>query len=484
MSPPIREVRTTPLERLAPARDQTKHLHVPEERDPPDLRTRVLAILRRHGTSTVSFQLLEEGFRYFFDGNDLDTGFVAYLDTGGAWVAGGAPVAPRGREAVVARAFVAAAQRAGRRACFFGVECESLPALGLNAIRVGEQPIWDPRTWDDALAGSASLRYQLRRARSKGVRVRAVAPPDLADAASPARRGIERVIDRWQRARPMAPMGFLVDLQPFSDAEERMAFVAERGGRVVGFLVAVPVFARNGWFFEDLLRADDAPNGTAELLFDAAMREAASRGATMATLGLAPLAGDVPRVLAMIRDLSTWLYDFRGLHAFKRKLAPERWEPVHLCAPTPPWVALYDALVAFARGSMLRFGLHTLLRGPKLVVHALAIALAVWTLLLAAASPAHWFPSHAMKWVWILANLLVLAGLGALGRRYRSQLAIAVAVLVTLDAGATCAEALAYNVSRVASALDVVVVATACAGPLLASLTLWGMVRRRRERRA
>jgi phosphatidylglycerol lysyltransferase len=469
---------------LAPARHRAQNLQVPEELDLPDPRKRVLAILRRHGTSTVSFQLLEDGFRYFFDGDGVDAGFVAYLDTGGAWVAGGAPVAPRGREAVVAQAFVGAAQRAGRRACFFGVESESLPALGGNAIRVGEQPIWDPRTWDQALAGSASLRYQLRRARSKGVRVRAVAPAELADPASLTRRGIERVIERWQRARPMAPMGFLVDLQPFSDAAERMAFVAERGGRVVGFLVAVPVFARDGWFFEDLLRADDAPNGTAELLFDTAMRVAASRGATMATLGLAPLAGDVPRVLAMVRDLSTWLYDFRGLHAFKRKLAPERWEPVFLCAPTPTWLALYDALVAFARGSMLRFGLHTLLRGPKVVVHALAIALAVWTLVLCGASPTHWFPSHAAKWAWVLANLLVLAGLGTLGRRHRPHLAVAIAALVTLDAGATCAEALAYNVSRVASALDVVVVATACAGPLVASLALWGMVRRRRERAA
>ena len=53
-------------------------------------RQRVLSLLRAFGWNATSFQLLEPGLRYWFH----EHGCVAYVDTGRAWVAGGAPVAP------------------------------------------------------------------------------------------------------------------------------------------------------------------------------------------------------------------------------------------------------------------------------------------------------------------------------------------------------------------------------------------------------
>ena len=78
------------------------------------------------------------------------------------------------------------------------------------------------------------------------------------------------------------------------------------------------------------------------------------------TLGLAPLAGAVPRPLRLARAVSTPLYDFRGLRAFKAQLSPARWEGVYVVSPGSPWLALRDALRAFAGGSLLRFGVRTL----------------------------------------------------------------------------------------------------------------------------
>ena len=56
-----------------------------------DPRVRALALLKRHGYNATSFQTLERGFRYWFDG---DEACVAYADTGSAWVVAGAPIAP------------------------------------------------------------------------------------------------------------------------------------------------------------------------------------------------------------------------------------------------------------------------------------------------------------------------------------------------------------------------------------------------------
>src|SRR5262249_27262770 len=115
----------------------------------------------RHGWEATSFQLLGPAFAHWLDGAD---GLVGYADTGGAWVAGGAPAAPAPRLAAAAREFVAHARAGGRRACFFAADARLAEATGWRAIRIGVEPSWDPRRWGAVLAGHASLRYQLRRA--------------------------------------------------------------------------------------------------------------------------------------------------------------------------------------------------------------------------------------------------------------------------------------------------------------------------------
>lgn len=64
------------------------------------------------------------------------------------------------------------------------------------------------------------------------------------------------------------------------------------------------------------------------------------------------------------------------MHAFKAKLRPERWEPVYLAAPARPYVALGAGLSAFARGSLVRFGVRTLAQRPWLAALALALVVA------------------------------------------------------------------------------------------------------------
>ena len=143
-------------------------------------RARALALLKRHGWNATSFQILEPGFRYWFAPDDA---CVGYVDTGAAWIAAGAPVADDAALARAAEGFVAAARAAGRRAAFFATEDRIArdPAQDeLVALRIGEQPVWDPAAWDDAVKATRSLREQLRRARAKGVVVRALPAAELA----------------------------------------------------------------------------------------------------------------------------------------------------------------------------------------------------------------------------------------------------------------------------------------------------------------
>lgn len=444
-------------------------------RDAAAERARALALLRLHGWNTTSFQLLEPGTQYFFD--PAGEGFVGYIDTGSAWVAGGAPVAPEGQLAGVAARFVAAASAQGRRASFFAAAERFVVASGYPAVLIGEQPTWDPRAWPAVVASSSSLRAQLRRPGKHGVRVRVVDPAELAETGA-LRRQLDAIVEGWLRRKPMAPMGFLVDVHPFTFAAERICAVAESGSEVLAFLTAVPVYARDAWLFEDLLRLPGAPNGTAEALIDAVMRETAARGACMVTLGLAPLSGDVPRGLAWIREVARPLYDFAGVRAFKARLRPDAWEPIYLVVPPGRWAwpALVDALRAFAHGSFLAFGLRTLSRGPPFVVWGLIGALVAWIPVLAFAEPSRWFPRPWVQHAWVGFDVGLGLLLIALARRYRPGLAVVALTLVTADTLVTTIEALVWNVPRAEGTLELLCVGVACLGPALGALALRGMI--------
>jgi phosphatidylglycerol lysyltransferase len=451
----------------------------------PSERPRVLALLNEHGWNATSFQVLEEGFHYWFHDQEA---CVAYVDTGRAWVAAGAPVATTARLGAVAEAFMRAGAAAGRRVSFFATERRFIPGPGLRAMLIGEQPVWDPAAWPEIVRGGRTLREQLRRARAKGVSVRPISAAEIPSL----RAALEQLMARWQATRDLAPMGFLVDLQPFSFPAERRYFVAERGvaaGRseMVGFLAAVPIYTRQGWLLEDLLRDPAAPNGTAELLVDAAMRALAAEGSRYATLGLAPLAGPVGGVLGAARRLLSGLYDFSGVHAFKAKLRPQSWDPIYLLYPAGPLpdavagtVALLDALTAFARGKVSAFGIQTLLRGPAFVVRALAVLLVPWTLLLAVVEGRH-FPFPAAQPIWVAFDTLLAAALFALASRWRRRLGVLVAGAVTIDALITWVEVALFNVPRTHRWMEWLGLAAATLAPTIATAILWRALGHRRR---
>jgi phosphatidylglycerol lysyltransferase len=450
---------------------------------------RALALVLRYGRTSTAFQALGRGLSHWFDAADgADTGMVAFFDTGGAWVAAGEPVAPAEQAIAVAERFVDAARAAGRRASFFATEGILAASPRLARTLIGEQPVWDPRGWTKILAAHRSLREQLRRARAKKVTVRTV-DESILSGEPLLRASMERIVARWLATRPMARMSFLVDVDPLGALAWRRLYVAERGGDAGGGPVALlslaPVAERNGWLLEHLLRDPSAPNGTLELLVDAAMRDMAARGESWATLGLAPLSGPVSGPLRLARTLSRPLFNFRGLSAFKRKLRPDAWAPIYLAYPRGSWaaVAMLDGLRAFAGRSLLAFAAVTIARGPRPLLRALALLLVPWTIALALVPSSPWFPSPVVHGAWVVLDLGLLVALHRLHRTGSPPLARAIAMTVSADAALTVLQAVGWTIpalqrSGALSATTLLLVVIACAGPLLATPVLWGAARR------
>ncbi|MEO7039682.1 MAG: DUF2156 domain-containing protein [Gemmatimonadaceae bacterium] len=300
-------------------------------------RARVLVL--RHGWNATAYQILNRGITLWFSARG--DAVVGYVRRSGVRVVAGAPVCVPERLGEVVAEFASDARVARDRVCYFGAG-ERLESTiiargardGGGMVGLGAQPSWDPQRWNGVIARRASLRAQLNRARNKGVTISRWNPARARNSPE-----LEKLLDEWLRTLGLPPLHFLIETDTIALTIDRRIFVAERAGAAVAYLVASPVSARRGWLIEQIVRGAGAPNGTSELLVDAAMRTLADEGAVYVTLGLAPLSRHStfadPGVPVWLRLVLQWVrahgrrfYDFDGLDRFKAKFAPDQWEEI------------------------------------------------------------------------------------------------------------------------------------------------------------
>jgi phosphatidylglycerol lysyltransferase len=208
----------------------------------PEQHWRARELILRYGWNATAYQIINPGIELWFSSAcEAVVGFVRAHNT---LVVAGAPVCARERLAAVAMEFEQSAWRQGKRVCYFGAEArlESVyrGAPTHSMVLLGAQPMWIPRNWREIISRHPSLRTQFNRARNKSVSVNEW-PSSLA-AGHPA---LQDCLQEWLATRGLPPMHFLIEPQTLERLVDRRVFVAERKGRVVGFLVASPVPRRN-----------------------------------------------------------------------------------------------------------------------------------------------------------------------------------------------------------------------------------------------
>lgn len=325
---------------------------------------RARELVLTHGWNSTSFQIVNPGIsRWFSSRGDAVVGYVL---GGGFRVVAGAPVCSRNRLREVAEEFELDAGRCGQRVCYFCAESRLESVFDGSPTHtkflLGAQPSWRPAVWAEIVKSHKSLRAQLNRARNKGVTVDEWPVERI--------RSSEQLSDclhAWLDSKGLPPLHFLVEPETLKRLDHRRVFVAERAGRVVGFVTLSPVATRKGWLFEQFPHRPKAPNGTVELMIDSAMRALAGEGREYATLGLSPLSRradvrpfDNPLwlriALAWLRKHGQRFYNFDGLDSFKAKLRPEKWEPVFAVSNEPRVSirTLYAVASAFSGNAPLR----------------------------------------------------------------------------------------------------------------------------------
>ncbi|HEY5086678.1 MAG TPA: DUF2156 domain-containing protein [Gemmatimonadaceae bacterium] len=320
---------------------------------------RARELVLEYGWNSTAYQILNPGFELWF--SSLHPAVVGYVRAGGRRVVGGAPIAADSDLRDVAEEFERDSRVHHAGVVYFGAE-ERLEALYRNttthtAILLGAQPAWDPREWPSILATHSSLRAQLNRARNKDVSV-ALWPSERAEH----NPELKKLLQEWLGTRGLPPLHFLVEPETLGQLKDRRVFVAARGTVPVGFLVASPIPARNGWLTEQFVRGHNAPNGTAEMMIDSAVRWVAEQDADYVTLGLAPLstrAGEMTSHSWLVRLGFRWVrahgrrfYNFAGLDSFKAKFCPDKWEAVYAISNERAFSirSLYAIASAFTQG--------------------------------------------------------------------------------------------------------------------------------------
>ena len=337
--------------------------------------SRVRDLIMKHGWNSTCFQIVNPGIEYWF-GEDNES-VVGYVSSGSVRVVAGAPVCSKKSLPSVTAEFELDTLSLNQTVCYFGAEARLESVLkeseNHSKILLGAQPCWNPARWPEIVASRKALRSQLNRARNKGVTVSEWPIERARDNAE-----LKECLSVWLASKGLPPLHFMVEPDTLGRLDNRRIMVAEHKRNVVGFLLLSPIPTRNGWLTEQFPHRPSAPNGTVELMMDAAMRALGNGGYEYVTLGLAPLSRrakidpfDNPLwlriLLAWMRRHGQRFYNFDGLDSFKSKLVPDRWEPIFAISNEPEFSGrtFYSIASAFSGNAPVRLLLSGLFKAVR-----------------------------------------------------------------------------------------------------------------------
>ena len=291
---------------------------------------KLFAMVRRCGYEYQSFLSLYGGMESWAS-RDPEA-VVVYRRVGRVAVVAAAPLAARENLTEISRRFLdfCAEQKLDCLMLPIGSEYAAIArSCGMALLHIGESGYFNLPEWRPAGDRAKKVRAGVNQASKAGVRVESYSPSQCDD--PQARAEIEELCQAWINTREVDALGWLLELDPFHLSENKRYFLARNaGGKLEGMLVCSPIYARDGWYLEDLIRRPDAERGVSELLIVEALKRLAAEGARLATLGTSPLAGIEPqgqfkrtsRLLKLVYEHFDAFYHFKALHRFKAKFAP------------------------------------------------------------------------------------------------------------------------------------------------------------------
>ena len=319
----------------------------------PDPTEELLRLQAKYGYNAHSLVSIAPGANaWLVPGLD---GAIVYGEFGRVWLAAGDPIAKPEDVQALLEGFLAAARKERRIVAFVPATenfAYQATAMNLTALKIGAAPYFDLQAWKPRGNSAKKMRAGVNQALRSGVRIELIS-----DLNERIKREVADLSLDWLKSRPAATtFGWLLALDPFLRFETKKVFAArDKDDRMIGLLSVSPIPARNGWYLEDVLRAETAPSGTSDLLVVEILKHLKTEGATLATLGTTPLAKEGednlstrehPVIELALRTMSRRLgvfYNFEGVKTFKSKFVPTRWESEYVLVQDAAMVSTHVA---------------------------------------------------------------------------------------------------------------------------------------------
>lgn len=293
-------------------------------------------LLKKYGYNTSSFQLLTSGMTYFTSPSGI-SGVIGYLVIGNIFVCAGDPLCSDDDIFNFVHEFRLFAKSKKKKCLFLQVSEKvekKLRIMGFGSLKFGEEAVISLNEYTFEGREKRVVRQHASRAKNAGVEISLLS-------SKAEEREITYLSEDWLSGRKTKGFSFLLGLDPLDEKDEKFIFVAKEEDEIVGYLTAVPIYARNGFYFEDVIRSVDAPSGTNQLLIKYAIEFLKEKGFSIVTLGTAPLGKlrdddtvehrRINNVLNYAYEHLNGFYNFKGLYEFKSNFVPSVWEKKYLC---------------------------------------------------------------------------------------------------------------------------------------------------------
>jgi lysyl-tRNA synthetase class 2 len=325
-------------------------------------RRRAAALVRRHGTDTLSaFKLRCDLQRLWSaDGRAM----VAFRIEAGSMLLAGDPLGPPDALSGMLEEAIAWAHRHGLGFGAVGASeqfATTARGAGVRRLYLGDEALLPTGSMDLSGGARKTMRKAVNRVARNGYTAELVTVAEL-DAATIAR--LRAVSDAWRHGAPergfsMAHDTLVDDLLP--DAMVLLGRDAE--GTVRGFLHFVPVFGRSATSLGFMRRERDTPNGLTEFLVVEAARLLGERGLTEFSLNFAAYgrwlrdpANGIERALAVVLRRADKYFQVERLLKFNQKFDP-RWQPRYLLFESPAQLPRIALASMWAEGQLPRISL-------------------------------------------------------------------------------------------------------------------------------
>ena len=317
-------------------------------------RDRAAALVRRHGSDTLSsFKLRRDVARFFSrDGRAM----IGYRVEARAMIIAGDPVGPPDALPGLLAEVAEFAQRHGLALGAVGASREFAELgrrVGLNRLYLGDEAIVAAGPTDLSGGGLKSLRKAVNRIHRHGFRaeLRTVGESDAALIAE-----LDELSERWRGG--VAERGFSMAHDALVDDHLQDASVVlarDADGRVRGFLHFVPVFGRPAVSLAFMRRDRDTPNGLTEFLVIEAARLLGEQGIEELSLNFAAFGEWIREPAFELRRRALRLADrwfqIERLLSFNAKFRP-RWQPRYLLYAGPAQLPRVVLAVMWAEGQL------------------------------------------------------------------------------------------------------------------------------------